>query len=134
MGSSPSTHILKPDIVRTDINVFASAVNETIMMLAAHRCGLPVARASYQPETQACLVQRYDRVRQADGRLLRIWQADFCQLLGKKSDVKYEQDGGPGPGARHRPSLSAQDRNGHGGAGSGRRACGRGGSAAVAGP
>lgn len=95
MGSSPSTHILKPDIVRTDINVFASAVNETIMMLAAHRCGLPVAQVSYQPETQACLVQRHDRVRHADGRLQRIWQADFCQLLGKKSDVKYEQDGGP---------------------------------------
>lgn len=96
MGSSPSTHILKPDIVRADINVFASAANETIMMLAAARCGLPTARVDYQPVAQACLVYRYDRQRQDDGQLRRIWQADFCQLLGMRSEVKYEHDGGPG--------------------------------------
>ena len=95
MGNSPSTHILKPDIQRSDISVFASAVNETILMLAAAKCGLNTARAVYQPVTRACLVERYDRVRQPDGSLLRLWQADFCQLLGKQSDVKYEQDGGP---------------------------------------
>lgn len=96
MGSSPSTHILKPDIVRSDINVFASAANETIMMLAAHKCGMSTATVSYQPVTRACLVERYDRRRMEDGILRRIWQADFCQLLGKPSDVKYEHDGGPG--------------------------------------
>lgn len=96
MGSSPSTHILKPDIVRNDISVFASAANETIMMLAAQGCGLPTAAVSYQPATRACLVERYDRRRLEDGTLQRLWQADFCQLLGKPSDVKYEHDGGPG--------------------------------------
>lgn len=96
MGSSPSTHILKPDIARQDIHVFASAANETIMMLLAHRCGLPVARVAYQPLVQACLVERYDRERVGNGQLRRIWQADFCQLLGMPSDVKYEHDGGPG--------------------------------------
>ncbi|CAN7160823.1 type II toxin-antitoxin system HipA family toxin [Massilia sp. LjRoot122] len=96
MGSSPSTHILKPDIVRSDIKVFASAANETIMMLAARRCGLPTAAVSYQPETRACLVERYDRQPGEDHALRRLWQADFCQLLGKPSDVKYEHDGGPG--------------------------------------
>ncbi|MBY0243041.1 MAG: HipA domain-containing protein, partial [Burkholderiaceae bacterium] len=95
MGNAPSTHILKPDIVRNDISVFASAVNETIVMRAAAQCGLHTARVSYQPVTRACLVERYDRLRQADGSLRRIWQADFCQLLGKQSDVKYEHDGGP---------------------------------------
>jgi len=95
MGNAPSTHILKPDIVRNDISVFASAVNETIVMRAAAKCGLHTAQVSYQPVTRACLVERYDRVRQADGSLRRIWQADFCQLLGKQSDVKYEHDGGP---------------------------------------
>lgn len=95
MGNAPSTHILKPDIVRNDISVFVSAVNETIVMRAAAKCGLHTARVSYQPVTRACLVERYDRVRQADGSLRRIWQADFCQLLGKQSDVKYEHDGGP---------------------------------------
>lgn len=96
MGSSPSTHILKPDIVRTDINIFASAANETITMLLATACGLPTAQVAYQAETQACLITRYDRQRQDDSNVRRIWQADFCQLLGVQSDVKYEQDGGPG--------------------------------------
>jgi serine/threonine-protein kinase HipA len=96
MGASPSTHILKPDMVRTDIKVFASAVNETIVMRAAQLCGLPTASVSYQPVAQACLVERYDRIPRADGTLERLWQADFCQLLGKPSDVKYEHDGGPG--------------------------------------
>lgn len=95
MGNAPSTHILKPDIVRNDISVFASSVNETIVMLAAANCGLHVAKVSYQPVAKACLVERYDRVRREDGSLRRLWQADFCQLLGKQSDVKYEHDGGP---------------------------------------
>jgi serine/threonine-protein kinase HipA len=95
MGTTPSTHILKPDIVRSDLNIFASAVNETIVMRAAQICGLPTADVAYQPIVKACLVERYDRVRRADGTLARLWQADFCQYAGKPSDVKYEADGGP---------------------------------------
>lgn len=95
MGASPSTHILKPDIVRSDINIFASAVNETIVMRASHICGLPTANVCYQSEVKACLVERYDRRKLADGTLQRLWQADLCQLAGKPSDVKYEADGGP---------------------------------------
>jgi len=95
MGSSPSTHILKPDMVRPDIKIFATAANEALVMQAARLCDLPTARVSYQPDTQACLVERYDRVLRKDGALERLWQADFCQLLGKPSDVKYELEGGP---------------------------------------
>ena len=95
MGSTPSTHILKPDMVRPDINIFASSVNETIVMRAAQLCELPTANVLYQPIVKACLVERYDRVRRPDGTLARIWQADFCQIAGKPSDVKYEADGGP---------------------------------------
>ncbi len=95
MGNAPSTHILKPDIIRTDVGIFASAVNETIVMRAAPVCGLNTAHVSYQPTTQACLVARFDRIRQHDGSVQRTWQADFCQLLGKQSDAKYEADGGP---------------------------------------
>jgi serine/threonine-protein kinase HipA len=94
MGATPSTYILKPDIVRTDINIFASAVNETIVMRAASICGLPTAPVTYQPAVKSCLVRRYDRVPNVDGTLRRLWQADFCQLAGKPSDVKYEADGG----------------------------------------
>jgi serine/threonine-protein kinase HipA len=94
MGTTPSTHILKPDIVRTDIKIFASAVNETIVMRAALICEMPTAEVAYQPKVKACLVRRYDRVPNGDGTLKRLWQADFCQLAGKPSDVKYEADGG----------------------------------------
>lgn len=94
MGASPSTHILKPDMLRSDIGIFASAVNETLVMRMAALCGLPAARVSYRPEVKACLVERYDRVARGS-RLVRIWQADFCQLSGTPSDVKYEADGGP---------------------------------------
>lgn len=95
MGGTPSTHILKPDMVRPDINIFASSVNETIVMRAAQLCELPTANVTYQPVVKACLVERYDRVRRPDGTLGRLWQADFCQVAGKPSDVKYEADGGP---------------------------------------
>jgi len=64
-------------------------------MLAAARCGLPVAPVQYQPIVNACLIQRYDRVAHADGSMTRLWQADFCQLLGRDSGGKYEVDGGP---------------------------------------
>ena len=89
MGTSPSTHILKPDMVRNDIPVFATAVNESIVMRAAQICELPTANTSYQPVAKACLVERYDRILGPDGSLDRLWQADFCQLLGKPSGIKY---------------------------------------------
>ncbi|EGF31864.1 putative HipA protein [Oxalobacteraceae bacterium IMCC9480] len=95
LGNSPSTHILKPDMVRPDIKLFASALNETIVMRAAHLCGLPTAAVRYRREVKACLVERYDRYRDVAGVLRRHWQADFCQLSGKASDIKYEADGGP---------------------------------------
>lgn len=109
MGNAPSTHILKPDIQRPDIKAFASSVNETIVMRAAALCGLPTAPVSYQVVAQACLVERYDRVRQPNGSLRRLWQADFCQLLGVQSGVKYEHEGGPGFAACYDTlSLSVQ--------------------------
>ena len=95
MGTTPSTHILKPDMVRPELKIWASAANETIVMRAAQICGMPTARVSYQPIVRACLVERYDRSMTADGTLRRLWQADFCQLAGLTSDTKYETDGGP---------------------------------------
>lgn len=95
LGASPSTHILKPDMVRSDMKLFATAINETIAMQLAARCKLPVAPVRYQPTVKACLVERYDRKRDTHGELRRLWQADFCQLAGTPSERKYEVDGGP---------------------------------------
>lgn len=97
-GTAPSTHILKPDIRRL-ARVWHSAVNETIIMLTAARCGLPTAEVFYEPHTQACLVRRFDRVMQTDGALGRLIQYDLCQLTGIRSEKKYEKEGGPGVAA-----------------------------------
>ena len=94
VGSTPSTHILKPDIKREGQQIWASAINETILMRMAAKCGLPVASVRYIESVKSCLVRRYDRDIK-DGNVLRIGQSDLCQLLKKPSSVKYEIDGGP---------------------------------------
>lgn len=95
VNGAPTTHILKPDIKRTGQNILASAANETMVMLTADKCGLPVAGVSYVQEVQSCLVTRYDRVINGE-EVRRLQQSDICQLLKVPSDVKYEADGGPG--------------------------------------
>lgn len=47
LGNSPTTLIIKPDIVRTDLHCFASVINETIIMRTAFHCGLPTADVHY---------------------------------------------------------------------------------------
>jgi len=95
LGAALTTHILKPDITHTRAKVWASAINETLIMRAAARCGLGVANVRYINEASACLVERFDRQSDDDQHWQRFHQADLCQLLGIKSDTKYERDGGP---------------------------------------
>ena len=94
-GTSPSTHILKPNIRRL-AKVWHSAANEAIIMRAAGLCGLPTANVFYEPHTQACVVQRFDRVLLPNGSVGRVMQYDLCQLSAIASDKKYEKEGGPG--------------------------------------
>jgi len=94
-GTSPSTHILKPNIKRL-AKVWHSAANETIVMRAAAHCGLPTAEVFYEPQTESCVVRRFDRLARPDGTLARLVQYDLCQLAGTLSERKYEKEGGPG--------------------------------------
>ncbi|MER1940113.1 MULTISPECIES: type II toxin-antitoxin system HipA family toxin [unclassified Castellaniella] len=94
LGAAPSSHILKPDIQGLP-GVWASALNETLVMNLAAVLGLGTAQAQYQPDTQACLIQRYDRHAEPNGSLTRLHQLDLCQLAGIPSGTKYEADGGP---------------------------------------
>jgi len=94
-GTSPSTHILKPNIKRL-AKVWHSAANETIVMRAAGKCGLPTAEVFYEPRTESCVVRRFDRLVRPDGTLARLVQYDLCQLAGMVSEHKYEKEGGPG--------------------------------------
>ena len=93
-GTSPSTHIVKPDIKRID-GVWASAVNETLVMKTAAECGLNVAHVFYEPITRSCVVERFDRYARKEGGVGRIMQYDLCQLSSLPSEKKYESEGGP---------------------------------------
>jgi serine/threonine-protein kinase HipA len=80
INGTPSTHIIKPDSSRLPGNVH----NEAYCLKLAQLVGLDAAEA-----TPACagkrlylLVKRYDRLRSPTGRIIRIHQEDFCQLLG----------------------------------------------------
>lgn len=93
LQGAPSSHILKPAISRIDDSV----ANEGFCLELAAQAGLDVAhgeirRAEDQP---FLLVERYDRVAQAGGDLLRLHQEDFCQALGVPPEYKYEAEGGP---------------------------------------
>ena len=75
--------------------VWASAINETFVMVFGSKLGIGVAEAFYQPIAKACVIKRYDRVFDKSGQIKRLHQLDLCQIDGKPSTVKYEADGGP---------------------------------------
>jgi serine/threonine-protein kinase HipA len=89
----PTTHILKPPIPRFQ----ATTENEAFAMRLAAAMGLDVAPidARVVAGRSFLLVQRYDRVVDADGTTCRLHQEDFCQALGVESMRKYASEGGP---------------------------------------
>jgi serine/threonine-protein kinase HipA len=99
-GSSPTTHILKPQIDKIDENIdlSQSVENEYICMKLAEAFEIPTAKVKIETfDTEIVLiVERFDRKSTRDSRLLRLPQEDFCQILSVISSKKYESDGGPG--------------------------------------
>lgn len=92
-GSFPSSHILKPAIPGYD----GIVQNEAFCMELARQVGLPAPVSMVIEGKQPFyLIERYDRVRGEDGRLVRLHQEDLCQALGCSYGRKYEADGGPG--------------------------------------
>ena len=90
---TPSTHILKPEVV-----AFPDTVeNEAFCMRVAKHLGLNVASVETTKigGRKLIVVERYDRVVGADGTVRRIHQEDFCQATGVAPETKYEEDGGP---------------------------------------
>jgi serine/threonine-protein kinase HipA len=89
----PTTHILKPPIER-----FAGTTeNEAFAMALAADVGLSVAPAEARvvSDRRFLLVTRYDRALNADARVVRLHQEDFCQALGLPPEHKYAAEGGP---------------------------------------
>lgn len=93
LGSTPSTHILKPEPDRFS----GLATNEIFCMTLAQAIGLNVPNTKYRPigKKPCILVQRYDRTTDKDGSTTRLHQEDFCQALGFPPERKYQVEGGP---------------------------------------
>lgn len=99
-GSTPTTHILKPQIGTLDggIDLSHSVENEYFCMKLLAALGLRVANAEILDfgAHRVLAVERFDRVWTQDGRLLRVPQEDCCQALTVPSTRRYQADGGPG--------------------------------------
>lgn len=93
-GGRPTTHILKPFIETLN----GTVENELFCMRLAARMGLTVPTVSMRTvgKIPFLLVERYDRHKEPDGKILRIHQEDFCQALSVPPELKYEDEGGPG--------------------------------------
>lgn len=93
-GGRPTTHILKPFIETLD----GTVENEFFCMQLAARIGInaPTVSMHRAGEIPFLLIERYDRRREADGRIVRLHQEDFCQALSVPPELKYEEEGGPG--------------------------------------
>lgn len=66
-------------------------------MRTAQRCGIPAAKVSYVffEDEPALVVERYDRLANRSGAIVRLHQEDCCQALGCMPGQKYTKDGGP---------------------------------------
>ena len=99
-GTTPTTHIIKPQIgpLPNGIDLSESVENEYLCMKLAEAFGLPTAAVEIADfdGTRALVIARFDRQWTEDGRLLRLPQEDCCQALSVPPSRKYESDGGPG--------------------------------------
>lgn len=98
-GTTPTTHILKPQIgAANGVDLSQSVENEYLCMKLTKAIGLPVADVEIADfdGRRALVVERFDRRWAQDGRLLRLPQEDMCQALSTPPSIKYEAHGGPG--------------------------------------
>lgn len=99
-GTTPTTHIFKTQIgvLPGGTNLTDSVENEFYCLKLAEAFGLAVnaAEICVFGETKALVIERFDRLRTRDGRLLRLPQEDCCQALSVPPTLKYQSDGGPG--------------------------------------
>ncbi|HZC17719.1 MAG TPA: type II toxin-antitoxin system HipA family toxin [Caulobacteraceae bacterium] len=99
-GATPTTHIFKPQIgeLPNGIDLSNSVENEFFCLNFTAALGLPSAAVEMArfENVKVLIVERFDRVKVPDGRLLRAPQEDCCQALSIPWTQKYESEGGPG--------------------------------------
>jgi serine/threonine-protein kinase HipA len=92
-NGTPSSHILKPAIHAVEDSV----INEGFCMALAESMQLKPAKSKVHHvlDRSFLLVERYDRLVDAQGQRQRLHQEDFCQALGVVPEMKYQNEGGP---------------------------------------
>ena len=99
-GTTPTTHILKPAIgtFPNGMDLTDSVENEHFCLRLMAAFGLPVAHTEIATfaDIKALVIERFDRLRARDGRLIRLPQEDCCQALSVPPTRKYQSEGGPG--------------------------------------
>jgi serine/threonine-protein kinase HipA len=93
LNGTPSSHILKPAIHAVDDSV----INEGFCMALAEAMQFKPAKSKVHLvlDRSFLLVERYDRLIDAQGHRQRLHQEDFCQALGVVPEMKYQNEGGP---------------------------------------
>ena len=99
-GTTPTTHIIKPQIGRlpNGMDLSDSVENEYLCLKLLEAFGLRTAQVemAHFGEKKALVVERFDRRWTSDGRLIRLPQEDCCQALSVVPTQKYQNEGGPG--------------------------------------
>jgi serine/threonine-protein kinase HipA len=99
-GTTPTTHIIKPQIGRlpNGMDLSSSVENEYLCLKLMEGFGLRAANvemASFGAR-KALVIERFDRLWTRDGRLIRLPQEDCAQALSVPPTQKYQNEGGPG--------------------------------------
>lgn len=99
-GTTPTTHILKPQIgkLSNGMDLTHSVENEFLCLKLLKNFGLRTANTEIIAfgSRRALVIERFDRRWTADGRLIRLPQEDCCQALSIPPTRKYQSEGGPG--------------------------------------
>lgn len=99
IGSTPTTHLLKPPMGRRagGVDFSLSVENEWFCLHLLEGMGVRVAKSDIRffQDKKALVVERFDRFWK--GKILyRKPMEDLCQAFGLPPDRKYESDGAPG--------------------------------------
>jgi len=102
LGTTPTTHILKPQIGQIDtpggrIDLSHSVENEfyCLTLLRAFGLEVPDVEMAQFGSVRVLIVKRFDRSVAQIGRLIRLPQEDCCQALSIPPGQKYQKNGGP---------------------------------------
>ena len=99
-GTTPTTHIIKPQIgkLNNGMDLSNSVENEYLCLKLMEGFGLHAAQTEIMTfgDQKALVIERFDRRWTEKGKLIRLPQEDCCQALSVPSTQKYQNEGGTG--------------------------------------